>query len=156
METMKVKKKARAQNWTAEEEVLLIEEVKTRAEILFGPLKGCGKSGKIKEIKDREWQMVADKLNSQFDNKMRGLEEAKKKYYNIKQRSKEKLDSVKKPKTGGGPPLPPLTPGEETFLNLSVGQPNVHGLNGGVDSDGTYTCRITIQSQTFNLEVIQI
>ncbi|XP_056016780.1 uncharacterized protein LOC125677629 [Ostrea edulis] len=42
----------------------LKEEVKARAEILFGPLKGCGKSGKIKEIKDREWQMVADKLNS--------------------------------------------------------------------------------------------
>ncbi|XP_055999121.1 uncharacterized protein LOC130047758 [Ostrea edulis] len=86
-------------------------------------------------------------LCRQFDNKMRGLEEVKKKYYNIKQRSKEKLDSVKKPKTGGGPPLPPLTPGEETFLNLSVGQPNVHGLNGGVDTDEQQILQSTPKSQ---------
>lgn len=51
---------------------------------------------------------------------------------------KEKLDGVKRPKTWGGPPLPPLTLGEETFLRLSDGEPNIHGLEGGVDTDGTY------------------
>lgn len=51
---------------------------------------------------------------------------------------KEKLDGVKRPKTLGGPPLPPLTLGEETFLRLSDGEPNIHGLEGGVDTDGTY------------------
>lgn len=49
---------------------------------------------------------------------------------------KEKLYGVKRPKTGGSPPLPPL--GEETFLRLSDGEPNIHGLEGGVDTDGTY------------------
>ena len=57
-------KKARAQNWGVDEEILLIEEVKERSGIIFGPLKGSGKAGKIKEIRDREWQKVADKLNS--------------------------------------------------------------------------------------------
>lgn len=57
---------------------------------------------------------------------------------------KEKLDGVKRPKTGGGPPLPPLTLGEETFLRLSDGEPNIHGLEGGVDTDGTYDYNLSV------------
>lgn len=49
---------------------------------------------------------------------------------------KEKLDGVKRPKTGGGPPLPPLTQGEETFLRLADGEPHLSGLQGGIDTDG--------------------
>ena len=49
---------------------------------------------------------------------------------------KEKLDGLKRPKTGGGPPLPPLTPGEETYLRLADGEPNLCGVEGGIDTDG--------------------
>lgn len=70
-----------------------------------------------------------------YDTKRRTWEEVKKKYYNIKSRSKEKLDGVKRPKTGGGPPLPPLTQGEETFLRLADGEPHLSGLQGGIDTD---------------------
>lgn len=135
METEEKKQRVRAQNWTSEEEIALIENVKERSLTLFGPIKGSGMKGKIKDIREKEWSFIADILNSQFDTKRRGLEEIKKKYYNIKSRSKEKLDGVKRPKTGGGPPLPALTLGEETFLRLSDGEPNIHGLEGGVDTD---------------------
>lgn len=59
----------------------------------------------------------------------------KKKYYNVKSRSKEKLDGLKRTKTGGGPPLPQLTPGEETYLRLADGEPNLCGVEGGIDTD---------------------
>lgn len=49
---------------------------------------------------------------------------------------KEKLDGIKRPKTGGGPPLPSLTQGEETFLRLAEGEPHLCGLQGGIDTDG--------------------
>lgn len=141
METEEKKQRVRAQNWTAEEEIALIENVKERSLTLFGPIKGSGMKGKIKDIREKEWSCIADRLNSMFDTKRRGLDEIKKKYYNIKSRSKEKLDGVKRPKTGGGPPLPPLTLGEETFLRLSDGEPNIHGLEGGVDTDAPVQCQ---------------
>ncbi|XP_052696656.1 myb/SANT-like DNA-binding domain-containing protein 4 [Crassostrea angulata] len=126
--------KKRGQNWGVDEEVALIEEVKARATVLFGSFKGCGiKKGR--EMKEREWQKIADRLNSQFDIKRREWEEVKKKYYNVKSRSKEKLDGLKRPKTGGGPPLPQLTPGEETYLRLADGEPNLCGVEGGIDTD---------------------
>lgn len=114
---------------------MLIEEVKLRSGALFGLMKGSGAKGKLKETREREWQMIADKLNSLYDTKRRTWEEVKKKYYNVKSRSKEKLDGVKRPKTGGGPPLPPLTQGEETFLRLADGEPHLSGLQGGIDTD---------------------
>lgn len=59
----------------------------------------------------------------------------KKKYYNVKSRSKEKFDGMKRPKTGGGPPLPPLTLGEETYIHLADGEPNLCDVEGGIDTD---------------------
>lgn len=55
--------KKRGQNWGVDEEVVLIGEVKARAAILFGAFKGSGVK-KGKEIKEREWQTIADRLNS--------------------------------------------------------------------------------------------
>uniref|UniRef100_A0A8W8MLB5 Myb-like domain-containing protein n=1 Tax=Magallana gigas TaxID=29159 RepID=A0A8W8MLB5_MAGGI len=130
--------KRRSQNWQDDEEVMLIEEVKTRSGALFGLMKGSGAKGKLKVTREREWQLIADKLNSLYDTKRRTWEEVKKKYYNVKSRSKEKLDGVKRPKTGGGPPLPPLTQGEETFLRLADGEPHLSGLQGTVDPAGDH------------------
>ncbi|XP_061170717.1 myb/SANT-like DNA-binding domain-containing protein 4 [Saccostrea echinata] len=134
--------KKRSQNWGDDEEVTLIEEVKLRSDALFGLMRGSGAKGKLKEIREKEWQMIADKLNSQFDSKRRSWEEVKKKYYNLKSRSKEKLDGLKHPKTGGGPPLPPLTQGEETFLRLADGEPNLCGVPGGIDTDAPHTSEL--------------
>lgn len=59
----KVMEKKRGQNWGVDEEVALIEEVKARATVLFGSFKGCGiKKGR--KMKEREWQKIADRLNS--------------------------------------------------------------------------------------------
>mgnify|MGYP005951282675 FL=1 len=56
--------KRRSQNWQDDEEVMLIEEVKTRSGALFGLMKGSGAKGKLKVTREREWQLIADKLNS--------------------------------------------------------------------------------------------
>ncbi|XP_062590336.1 uncharacterized protein LOC134251933 [Saccostrea cucullata] len=141
---MEERKGKRSQNWSSGEEVALIEGVKQRADTLFGPFKGSGARGKQKELREREWQCIADALNSQFDSKRRDTQGVKK-YYNIKSRSKEKLDGMKRPKTGGGPPPPPFTPGEETFLQLSIGEPHLEGLEGGIDTDAPTTSSITVQ-----------
>ncbi|XP_062600334.1 uncharacterized protein LOC134261969, partial [Saccostrea cucullata] len=76
----------------------------------------------------------------------------RKKNYNVKSRSKEKLDSLKRPKTGGGPPLPPLTEGEETFLRLSASEPNIHGLEGGIDTDAISPVS-TVENISSNIHV---
>nr|XP_022290438.1 myb/SANT-like DNA-binding domain-containing protein 4 [Crassostrea virginica] len=137
--------KKRGANWGVDEEVLVIEEVKRRGDILFGSFKGSGVKGKGKGLKEKEWQGIADLLNSKFDTQKRTWEEVKKKYYNIKTRSKEKLDGLKHPKTGGGPPLPPLSQGEETFLRLSASEPNMCGVAGGIDTDAPGTSDINDQ-----------
>ncbi|XP_062602380.1 uncharacterized protein LOC134264090 [Saccostrea cucullata] len=60
----------RSQNWGDDEEVYtLIEEVKSRSEVffsinltrlLFGLMRG---SGAKRRLREKEWQMIADKLN---------------------------------------------------------------------------------------------
>lgn len=64
METEEKKQRVRAQNWTSEEEIALIENVKERSLTLFGPIKGSGMKGKIKDIREKEWSFIADILNS--------------------------------------------------------------------------------------------
>ena len=54
----------RGANWGVDEEVLVIEEVKRRGDILFGSFKGSGVKGKGKGLKEKEWQRIADLLNS--------------------------------------------------------------------------------------------
>uniref|UniRef100_A0A8W8MRT4 Uncharacterized protein n=1 Tax=Magallana gigas TaxID=29159 RepID=A0A8W8MRT4_MAGGI len=58
-----------------------------------------------------------------------------KKYDNIKQRAKEKIDGIRRPKTGGGPPTAPLTQAEEALYQAMDTRPNIVGLVGGIDSD---------------------
>lgn len=54
--------KRRSQNWQDDEEVMLIEEVKTRSGALFGLMKGSGAKGKLKVTREREWQLIADSM----------------------------------------------------------------------------------------------
>lgn len=58
-----------------------------------------------------------------------------KKYDNVKQRMKEKIDGIRRPKTGGGPPTAPLTQAEEALYQAMDTRPNIVGLVGGIDSD---------------------
>ncbi|XP_050419538.2 myb/SANT-like DNA-binding domain-containing protein 4 [Patella vulgata] len=124
----------RAANWSNAEEMVLIEECTKREETLFGKIKGCGALGKISKLKENGWQEVVDALNSQFITKKREIVEVKKKYHNIKQRSKEKLDQMKRPKTGGGP-NPSYTDAEDLLLNTMEGRPQIEGLSFGIDTD---------------------
>ncbi|XP_078310027.1 uncharacterized protein LOC144618183 isoform X2 [Crassostrea virginica] len=125
----------RSANWSSEEEVVLVEEIGKREGILFGKMKGDG-CIKIGEIRNRGWQEVADVLNARFSSQKREAQDVKKKYYNIKQRSKEKLDQIKRPKTGGGKPVQ-LTSAEDLFLLGMEGRPQIEGLPFGVDTDAT-------------------
>ncbi|KAK3095902.1 hypothetical protein FSP39_020604 [Pinctada imbricata] len=39
-------------------------------------------------------------------------------------------------KTGGGPALPPLTESENLLADAMDGRPLMHGIDGGIDTDG--------------------
>ncbi|XP_061186818.1 uncharacterized protein LOC133194936 [Saccostrea echinata] len=133
-EVITAQKKKRGANWSAEEEIYLIEEVLKYEDQLFGKMKGSGVRGKHGRVKDETWRGTADTLSGQFKNE-RTAETISKKYDNIKQRAKDKIDALKRPKTGGGPAKAPLTAAEECLLQAFDGRPNIVRLNGGIDSD---------------------
>lgn len=81
----------------------VISAVLDREDVLFGEFKGPG--GKSGVAKRRQgWEEVADAINAQFTSSKRSPEECRKKYNNAKQRTKEKIDYLKREvrKTGGG------------------------------------------------------
>ena len=57
-------KRKRGANWSAEEEIALIEEVIKFEPRLFGKFKGAGMKGKHGKLKEDTWQTIADTLNS--------------------------------------------------------------------------------------------
>ncbi|XP_062576854.1 myb/SANT-like DNA-binding domain-containing protein 4, partial [Saccostrea cucullata] len=131
-----VEKKVRTK-WSPDEETRLISAVLDREDALFGDFKGTGaKSGQAK--RRQGWEEVADVLNAQFTNSKRTPEECRKKYNNAKQRTKEKIDFLKKEcrKTGGGQGAEvELSEAEEVLLQRQDGRPSIFGLEAGFDSD---------------------
>ncbi|XP_062597696.1 uncharacterized protein LOC134259115 isoform X1 [Saccostrea cucullata] len=127
-------KRKRGANWSSEEEIVLIEEVLKFEGQLFGKMKVAGIKGKHNKIKEETWQSITDTLNLQFRNE-RTSDTISKKYDNIKQRAKDNIDGIRRPKTGGGPPPAPMTPAEETLYQAMDSRPNIVGLVGGIDTD---------------------
>eukprot|EP00105_Crassostrea_gigas_P007526 XP_011421804.1 PREDICTED: myb/SANT-like DNA-binding domain-containing protein 4 [Crassostrea gigas] len=128
--------------WSADEETCLISAVLDREDVLFGEFKGPG--GKSGVAKRRQgWEEVADAINAQFTSSKRSPEECRKKYNNAKQRTKEKIDYLKREvsKTGGGQVELELTEAEEVLLERQEGRPSLFGLEEGFDSDDVrFTC----------------
>ncbi|XP_078310257.1 uncharacterized protein LOC144618324 [Crassostrea virginica] len=118
----------RKRKWSEVEETTLIECVVERDGDLFGDTKGIG-------IKKKS------AVRRQFSNIKRDVEEIKKKYFNLKQRVKEKIDGIKRSvkKTGGGPAPPSITPAEEAMARTLEGRPVSCGIVGGIDTDATLT-----------------
>ena len=50
--------------------------------------------------------------------------------------AKDKIDGIRRPQTGRGPPPAPLTQAEEALYQAMDTRPNIVGLVGGIDSDG--------------------
>nr|XP_022292720.1 uncharacterized protein LOC111103621 [Crassostrea virginica] len=60
------------------------------------------------------------------------------KFFNLKQRAKDKIDQIRRSakKTGGGPPeVPPLSPSEEVLIQSLEGRPITCSVSGGIDTD---------------------
>ncbi|XP_062571232.1 uncharacterized protein LOC134233234 [Saccostrea cucullata] len=127
-------KRKRVAHWTSEEEITLIEEVLKFEQQLFGKMKGAGVKGKHGKVKEETWRSITDTLNLQFKND-RTSDSIYKKYDNIKQRAKEKIYDIRRPKTGGGPPSAPLTQAEEALYQAMDTRPNIVGLVGSIDTD---------------------
>ncbi|XP_062583201.1 uncharacterized protein LOC134277329 [Saccostrea cucullata] len=128
--------KKRGTNWTSEEEILLIEEVLKYEETLFGKMKGSGVKGKHGKLKESTWKSIAETLNLSYKND-RDNDTVKKKFNNIKQRGKEKIDMLRRPKTGGGPAPSSLTASEDALMQAFEGRPQICGLPDGIDTDAT-------------------
>uniref|UniRef100_A0A8W8J2G6 Myb/SANT-like DNA-binding domain-containing protein n=1 Tax=Magallana gigas TaxID=29159 RepID=A0A8W8J2G6_MAGGI len=102
-------------------------------------MKGAGAKGKHGKIKEETWHIITDRLNSQFRNE-RTSDSISKKYDNIKQRAKDKIDRIRRPKTGGGPPPALLTQAEEALYQAMDTRPTIVGLVGGIDTDEPLLC----------------
>lgn len=131
-------KKTVEKRWTAPEELTLIDLVISHEEELFGCHKGpvSSSTGRTEQRRALVWAEIAETLNSRHTIEKRSVEKVKKKFHNIKQRAKEKIDEARKQrgKIGGGPePLPP-TPAEEALINVCGNRPGMRGLN-GIDTD---------------------
>lgn len=57
--------------------------------------------------------------------------------FSIWLKAKDKIDGIRRPKTGGGPPPAPLTQAEEALYQAMDTRPTIVGLVGGIDTDGT-------------------
>ncbi|XP_046571010.1 myb/SANT-like DNA-binding domain-containing protein 4 [Haliotis rubra] len=133
--------KKRGKGWSEAEEVCLIQEVLQREKTLFGDMKGCGVKSIHRQRTDG-WQEITDTLNARHINAKRETLEVKKKYFNLKQRAKAKIDGLKRSMavTGGGPPPPALTSADEVLSQSLEGRPGIHGLDHGIDTDDAYAC----------------
>ncbi|XP_046378000.2 uncharacterized protein LOC124150120 [Haliotis rufescens] len=126
----------RGKGWSEAEEVCLIQEVVQREQLLFGEIKGSGVKSIHRQRTDG-WQSITDILNTRHINAKREAIEVKKKYFNLKQRAKSKIDGLKRSMatTGGGPPLPALSNADEVLCQSLEGRPGIHGLEHGIDTD---------------------
>uniref|UniRef100_A0A8W8I1B1 Myb/SANT-like DNA-binding domain-containing protein n=1 Tax=Magallana gigas TaxID=29159 RepID=A0A8W8I1B1_MAGGI len=97
-------------------------------------MKGSGSKGKHGQVKESTWRSIAETLNLNYKND-RDNETVKKKFNNIKQRGKEKIDMIRRPKTGGCPAPPSLTASEDVLMQALDGRPQVCGLSEGIDTD---------------------
>ncbi|XP_067651875.1 uncharacterized protein [Haliotis asinina] len=120
--------KKRGKGWSEAEEVCLIQEVLQRERTLFGDIHRQRSDG---------WQEVTNTLNARHINAKRKTVEVKKKYFNLKQRAKARIDGLKRSMsvTGGGPPPPQLTSADEALSQSLEGRPGIHGLDHGIDTD---------------------
>ncbi|XP_067679585.1 uncharacterized protein [Haliotis asinina] len=132
--------KKRGKGWSEAEEVCLIQEVLQRERTLFGDIKGYGAKSIHRQRSDG-WQEVTNTLNARHINAKRETVEVKKKYFNLKQRAKARIDGLKRSMsvTGGGPPPPPpLTSADEALSQSLEGRPGIHGLDHGIDTDDAH------------------
>ncbi|XP_071095154.1 uncharacterized protein [Haliotis cracherodii] len=122
--------------WSEAEEVCLIQEVVQREQLLFGEIKGSLVKSIHRQRTDG-WKSITDILNTRHINAKREALEVKKKYFNLKQRAKCKIDGRKRSMatTGGGLPLPALSNADEVLSQSLEGRPGIHGLEHGIDTD---------------------
>ncbi|XP_034320423.1 nuclear apoptosis-inducing factor 1 [Magallana gigas] len=124
-------KRQRKMNWDPKEEVVLVEEVSKREQLLFGKLDGPGRTT---VDKGNAWKEVMDLLNAGNVNSQRTVPEIKKKYQNIKQKAKEKRSAILHPRTGGGKKPSSPNQSEQLLLDNLEGRPSLCGLPCGIDT----------------------
>lgn len=80
-------KRSRCPNWTEQEKILLIKNIKARKDILFGKPKGPDNTA-AKDESITAWQEVLHAINSESQFP-RTMEQVKKQYENLKMRGKQ-------------------------------------------------------------------
>lgn len=128
-------KKSRSSNFTREEELLLVDEVRKRKHVIE-----CKTSNKV-TIKEKEeaWKNVHQSFQSRTTT-TRTIEQLKSKYDNLKTKARKDVANNKTvfKKTGGGPPDNPpnngLDPVTESIIDI-INIKTVDGLSCAFDSD---------------------
>ncbi|XP_052219410.1 uncharacterized protein LOC127836835 [Dreissena polymorpha] len=129
--------------WSEQEETVIAQEIIKNYDVLFGPMTGCG-ALKIGEVRRRGWEAVANVLNCQFSTYKRAGSEVKKKYYNMKDKTKTKNDEMRRPGTGGGPRVKEFTIPEGILLQHFGDSASVAGVPNAIDTDAPEGASINI------------
>ena len=132
----KTEKRGKKINFNNSEVEILVGEVETRQNILF-----VGNSiGVTNAKKAREWQHVADAVNS-ASAQGRTVAEIKKKWSDIKVDAKKRLASHRQSvcATGGGTGAPELTPMDERLAGI-IGESLLSGVVTEADGDTDVKC----------------
>lgn len=129
-------KKTRKVNFSERELLSLLEAVSERFGIISSKFSDCVTNGE----KDKAWRGVVTAVNS-VGKTERTVSEIKKKWEDMKSRTKKRANEVKKDRngTGGGEPqVKLLSPMESRILSL-IGDTAAYGITGAIDTNAPET-----------------
>ena len=121
--------KARGKNFTKTELLALVDAIEARRKFLFGPLQGPTLT---QYHRDRAWEKVVEAVNAVA----RTVNDIKKKFKDLKTRTKQKANAFKRStkKTGGGEnEETPLNEMEQKIISF-IGTESIEGIAGGIDT----------------------
>ena len=118
MEETGSKRNKRALSFTAEEMGVLVDEVWRHRDVLFGGTRGK----KNITVKNRVWQVIAEKMSPSSPCGLRDWGAVRKKWQEFQSQTKKKSAFL-------------LTPDEEKVLSIT-GKTAYEGISGGIDVQG--------------------
>ena len=147
MITMEEKTRQRKAKFTERELSVLVDEIEGNYQIISAKFTDAVTNDK----KNKVWIAITNNVNA-VSCVQRTVDEIRRKWDDLKSRTKKKANDVKKDrqKTGGGErEEPDLTEFEQRVINL-IGTTVVYGLKGGIDTDDA---TVSVSTEQINRSV---
>uniref|UniRef100_A0A915JBR6 Regulatory protein zeste n=1 Tax=Romanomermis culicivorax TaxID=13658 RepID=A0A915JBR6_ROMCU len=127
--------KKRGNNWTTAQ----IERLKDMCIEKRGIIEAKHNDADMRVKKKRTWEFIVNEVNSCYPANKRNVDEAKKKWMNLKSLAKKKNGADKKALqgTGGGPPSSPMPQVLEDIVDAYKKSDSFNGIPSGIDTEDT-------------------